>query len=51
MSSLSCKIIDAQYLGLSADEFKIFLHKHPKLKVNFIFNLDLTLILNVIFKD
>ena len=33
MSSVSyIKIIDAQYLGLSADEFKIFLSKHPKMK-------------------
>lgn len=32
MSSVSyIKIIDAQYLGLSADEFKIFLNKHPSM--------------------
>ena len=33
MSSISyIEIIDAQYLGLNADEFKIFLNKHPKMR-------------------
>jgi len=31
MSFSIYKLIDAQYLGLNADEFKIFLQKNPKM--------------------
>jgi len=31
MSFLEYRLIDAEYLGLNAVEFKIFLQKHPKM--------------------